>query len=551
MAPSEEWVLNTPSPLGDDWVPICQYSDIDFSLDHFLLAMDNLIREPNINSTVIMRADILKERRSDQDPKLTFDAESTELPDFPGSESSEPLHRNIDDTDLRQPPIALDLNTTHEVVRRIIPRNPFKDYIINQTCLVARDDKQGLVVYVPHISEASETPFYLPPVQAIGIFYGQLTTDATKTGLSIHYIPFGYEKGPEAVAALRASDISSRPQRIALRLLNTAAKHSLGRKTGYAKRVNHDKVVPRVNFQNRYLALKQKYADHLVNNWQENTDPRKHVFEDLAIAAFLIEFWAIAYENPKEQMQFRDLGCGNGLLVYILLQEGYKGEGIDARARKSWSSYPESVQSQLKEQVIIPQMLLKPHPAVQKVAPHITDNGRMFLVPDFTLNTDTYCSAGSLLESPRVCTAEFPPDTFIIGNHSDELTCWIPLLGYPFIVIPCCSHALSGAKFRFPSKRAYFASGNGVSSGNSQYGALVDHVEDLATQMGWQVEKEMLRIPSTRNAAIIATKHTPAWSQLNDDAKEIRVHDVIHLEGGAEGWVQNSVALMKRAPRGH
>jgi len=160
----------------------------------------------------------------------------------------------------------------------------------------------------------------------------------------------------------------------------------------------------------------------------------------------------------------------------------------------------------------------------------------------------TYSSA-SLLESSQVCTTEeFPENTFIIGNHSDELTCWIPLLGYPFMVIPCCSHALSGAKIRYsPRKQQKSNQLQNVST----YGALVDHTEDLAKQMGWIVEKEMLRIPSTRNAAIIATKKQPHCIDENDEITQTRVLDILALEGGAEGWVENSINLMKKAPRNH
>ncbi|GMF07695.1 unnamed protein product [Ambrosiozyma monospora] len=98
----------------------------------------------------------------------------------------------------------------------------------------------------------------------------------------------------------------------------------MGVMNGYQKRVNHDLVVSKVAFQDRYIKLKQKYAKSLVDNWSESTDPRKHVFEDIAIAAFLIEFWNKIYED-KQQFEFRDLGCGNGLLCYILIMEGYRG----------------------------------------------------------------------------------------------------------------------------------------------------------------------------------------------------------------------------------
>lgn len=62
----------------------------------------------------------------------------------------------------------------------------------------------------------------------------------------------------------------------------------------------------------------------------------KFVYEDIAIAAYLSLLWV------NEKVNFIDLGCGNGLLVYILTEEGHCGRGIDIRARKIWSLYPPS-----------------------------------------------------------------------------------------------------------------------------------------------------------------------------------------------------------------
>lgn len=562
-------VIHNESVLGEKWVVIYE-AEAGFSGHHFEAAMTNLIREPNINSTVIMRADILKENNFDPDMGRSMFVSKLieEFPQFSYSKEGggEVLHRYLDDVDLRSAEISeqmVNLAVKKEVVRRIIPRNPFKDHIINQTCLLLSSHGAGaanknkslddsvLVVYIPHIKSEEEIPFYLPPVYAVGILYHRLK-------ISVHYIPF------EESRDIRKMDVSERPIRIALRLLQTSHKHSTGSKTGYEKRVNHDQVISRVAFQNRYISLKKKYSSELVNLWCESTDPKKHVFEDLAIAAFLIELWCQQYEN-KEDVEFRDLGCGNGLLVYILIQEGYKGKGIDARARKSWAMYPENVRTCLKEQVFIPSILLKPHPAVAKLVPNIEDNGRCFPVVKGALNDKLsdgnleasesaespvlYYTSASLLNSSFVCTAEeFPANTFIIGNHSDELTCWIPLLGFPFLVIPCCSHALSGAKVRYASPRSINAA---APKGTSSYAALVDHVEFLALSMGWQVEKEMLRIPSTRNAALIATKKRPEFLNEGDDTMKTRILDILSLEGGADAWVENSIALMKKPPRSH
>ncbi|CDK26685.1 unnamed protein product [Kuraishia capsulata CBS 1993] len=557
-------IRDNPSALGEQWCGLFE-EGVDFEASHFEQAMTNLIRHPNINSTVLLRADILSEvsyplnesEKTEISSTGSLDAKSKPLvDDAVETDDSSRLELNLQDTALKSVPLEIDLAPKIEIVRQIIPRNPNKDPIINQTCLVlgSADGNTSLVIYIPHIDNPHEIPFYLPQVKAIGILF-----DNSK--LSIHYMPFA----EDSVKHFQELDPKDRMIRIAFRLLGTARKHSSGVKQGYQKRVNHDLVVSKVAFQDRYIKLKQKYSRKLVDNWSEKTDPRKHVFEDIAIAAFLMEFWDVIYSG-KESFEFRDLGCGNGLLVYLLTMEGYNGLGIDARRRKSWKTYPPEVRDKLKEQVVIPSILLRPHPALKSMAPHVNDNGRLFQVPVsiapsgnsrekqlFNENVPLLAcySSSSLLQSPQVNTAEFPTDTFIIGNHSDELTCWIPLLGYPFMVIPCCSHSLSGARVRYPPGRRVKSreEDNKVQpvsySSSSTYAALVDHVEDIATSVGWRVEKEMLRIPSTRNAAILG------YQVLKDKTNVRSVYDVLVMEGGAEGWVENTMGLMTRPPRQH
>ena len=64
-----------------------------------------------------------------------------------------------------------------------------------------------------------------------------------------------------------------------------------------------------------YARLKEKYAAKIISNWQESSDPEKSVHEDLGIAAYLSCLW------QGKHTSFVDLGCGNGLLVFILTSE--------------------------------------------------------------------------------------------------------------------------------------------------------------------------------------------------------------------------------------
>lgn len=104
-----------------------------------------------------------------------------------------------------------------------------------------------------------------------------------------------------------------------------------------------------------YNQLKEKYGVKMVNVWPENTDPAKFVYEDVAIATYLLLLWEKERKEKgiQELQSFVDLGCGNGLLVYILSSEGHKGMGIDLRRRKIWDLFPESTRLQVCENFAI------------------------------------------------------------------------------------------------------------------------------------------------------------------------------------------------------
>lgn len=103
-----------------------------------------------------------------------------------------------------------------------------------------------------------------------------------------------------------------------------------------------------------YNQLKEKYGTGMVNVWPENTDPAKFVYEDVAIATYLLLLWEKERleKGTQELQSFVDLGCGNGLLVYILSSEGHTGTGIDLRRRKIWDLFPESTHLQVCEKFV-------------------------------------------------------------------------------------------------------------------------------------------------------------------------------------------------------
>jgi hypothetical protein len=111
--------------------------------------------------------------------------------------------------------------------------------------------------------------------------------------------------------------------------------------TKYKKQAHLDQLFPKDVYQATYSRLKEKYRDW-TKRWQSRKLTDKYVHEDLGIAAY---FLCLAEDQRKRtgitaaEQTFVDLGCGNGLLVNILTEEGYTGYGIDLNERHVWEMY--------------------------------------------------------------------------------------------------------------------------------------------------------------------------------------------------------------------
>ena len=485
-------------------------------------------------------------------------------------------------------------------IRSMIPRNPQLDRPISQTCQFLKSGDQdgssvkSLVVYIPHVSSIDELPWYHPRVHSLAYIHTWYPPTSVQSqpnepgishvgSISLHYRLFPQENLP----------LSQRLSRTAYQLLLTLYKHGQGSLKGYEKRVHHDQIISQKRVQDTYTELKRKHAKRLCDNWVEKTEPSKHVFEDLSIAAFLVEIWKDMYSHgagdddsvKSEALPsfpgFVDIGCGNGVLVDVLLHEGYKGWGFDAHKRRTWSTFEPWVQKELKQLLLIPQPLFELQSAAKSA------NGG--ILSHLTLPPKVKDSRKA--DDPPIWhNGLFAKGVFIISNHADELTPWTPLLASlsssPFLAIPCCSHNLSGARFRAPSvfnsnmadhlAPSYFANNirrsksvaitvpyagsdeenpesgdlKALSQQNrskqpSAYSSLCDWVCHLTASVGYVVEKEMLRLPSTRNMGIIARTLQDRSLKEGWEIRMERVKDMASKEG-ADGaaWVERTKGLM-------
>ncbi|CAB3368825.1 Hypothetical predicted protein [Cloeon dipterum] len=236
-----------------------------------------------------------------------------------------------------------------------------------------------------------------------------------------------------------------------------------------------------------YSRLKAKYGPYFVKIWTEQTDPLKFVYEDLAIASYLLCLWNC--NEGDAGPSFVDLGCGNGLLVHVLNEEGCHGTGLDIRSRKIWAVYPET--TKLEVSTVVP-------------------------------SSDTV----------------YPEVDWLIGNHSDELTPWIPVLAAQsspscnFFLLPCCSFDFYG---KYQRK---------VSS-NSQYTEYIGYIASIGKNCGFDVTIDKLRIPSTKRTCLIGQSNSiplskdSLWDFVNSS------NSAIFNPRPAEEQVRNCTKLPK------
>ncbi|KAF1835799.1 DUF1613-domain-containing protein [Decorospora gaudefroyi] len=550
------------SGLPPELWTIIHSAPANFAPHYFLDVSRNLLENPNLTASHLARAELSYQSFTD----ATFD---------PHAKTAEGLASIVKHLRPECRPRIVEggfegYELEYTVVRKLIPRNPKVDRALMQTChlFVSHRDlvvvgtgteqektvkaERYMVVYIPHVSSADEIPFYHPSVRSLAILYTYFPGHdapesallATPGLLSIYYDLFP------------CTPLDNRLSRTALKLLEIIHKHARGRQAGYKKRVHHDQVIGQKRFQDTYAYLKGKYAKELIERWVEQTPPEKHVFEDLGIAAFLIELWVDKYglpcnpestpakaeEDKKKTAQthfpgFVDIGCGNGLLVYILNAENWHGWGFDARRRKTWDTFPPQYAGKLKEMLLVPQMLQRNNEAV--------------------LTSATPSHNGI-----------FPCSVFIISNHADELTPWTPLLAHlsssPFLAIPCCSHDLVGTRFRAPVHAKHLVTdpstaGSKKNKQPSAYASLCSWVCHLTESVGYEVEREHLRIPSTRNIAVVGR----ARLAREDDGASVEermeeVKKIIEKETGGMTveqvgamWMKSGDGLLKPRKGGH
>ncbi|KAI5449092.1 tRNA(Ser) Um(44) 2'-O-methyltransferase [Naganishia albida] len=554
FAPTATPLGNTELSSSDEpgWINVIE-APCYFDIKVFFETLAELCLHPERNSSNILRADIVHDNHDSADPAITTATET---------HSANGFWEDRKYTFTAPPGFV----RTRNIRRKILPRRPTRDAPLAQDCSFYRskateqDAEHGILVMVPHADRAEDIPYYHPVLRKLAFRYSSAVPPVDGKGcekpeaapetstpdqppvrgtISISILPFVEESDAEPVSAengsrastgtisgeILSSDIlPNRTYRTCLHLLETLHKHGWGRLTGYQKRVVHDVIVEKTSFQDLYLILKErhKHLDSRVKKVRSNIleDLKRHVWKDVAVACFLMLLWRDMYPKrdiPKDmdytpeivkdkpwlawgrpQGGFLDLGCGNGLLVHILISEGYHGRGLELRSRKTWPNYPQQTQDALVEMPINP----------EKWFPASLEEWRSEL---WAGKEDCPIVEGS----------------FLIGNHADEMTPWIPLLSLlpstpvPYLSLPCCLHALNApftlTKFVPPFEHSSAPAdgfNHGLDEGESRYKTYLMWLGWSGLMCGWKWEKEGMRVPSTKGWGIIARSR---WAQTSEE----------------------------------
>lgn len=213
-----------------------------------------LIHHPEYNSTLILRSEVISESTGGLPESV---------PTFDGFQSTRCIHR------------------------RLLPRRPGRDPSLDQYCTLygkstSTSTKDTTIVdtllLTPIVEYGSDLPYYHPAVSHLAFRY--IASDPPALRIEVAPLP-GISLDPNA-----------RLYRTCLALLDTLHRYGWGAMTNYKKRVIHDYLIPREEYQDLYLVMRERHK-HLVNTWQEVTDPLKHVFE---VSLFAIRLSCALFE---------------------------------------------------------------------------------------------------------------------------------------------------------------------------------------------------------------------------------------------------------------
>jgi tRNASer (uridine44-2'-O)-methyltransferase len=231
-----------PPELVGEWMLTCRAEIFTMPRSQFEEAVSQLVHHPEYNSTLILRSETLSDSNSHF---------PSPIPRLTGSRPVRTVHR------------------------KLLPRRPGRDASLEQFCTLYSPDADihptpcSTLVLTPITHNTCPLPYYHPTVSHLAFRY----ILSEPPVLRVEVVPLSGTP----------MDMNSRLYRTCLALLDTLHRYGWGVVTKYKKRIAHDCLVPREAYQDLYLVMRERHK-HMVKEWQEVTDPLKHVFEASSLA---------------------------------------------------------------------------------------------------------------------------------------------------------------------------------------------------------------------------------------------------------------------------
>ncbi|KAJ2383243.1 tRNA(Ser) Um(44) 2'-O-methyltransferase, partial [Coemansia sp. RSA 2559] len=152
--------------------------------------------------------------------------------------------------------------------RRLIPKRLGKDKVVVEDVVISRWGNGLYARFIPCVKDTRDIPFYYPKAHEYAFGYIE-STDEHSTCSQLAIMVRELEQ---------YSTTATNKQNLVWRdLLKRLYKWTVTERFGYQKRVEHDVVINYEQYAAKYQDLKAKYAAYWVDNWPEQTDPKKFV----------------------------------------------------------------------------------------------------------------------------------------------------------------------------------------------------------------------------------------------------------------------------------
>lgn len=266
----------------------------------------------------------------------------------------------------------------------------------------------------------------------------------------------------------------------------------------------------------------------------------------------LQQYERFSMEVPDDS--FVEIGCGNGLLTWLLSECGLAGRGFDRDPRWVWSDLEKLRSTSSSSSVTSSVTTTSSASMTASPAPILVQQELPLLDPDeafgnlsfesfdrdvaeglVSVGTSKPCDDGGGRAVPVCVPCDDPSDSdcslpplsesesdgslqgmhdknqknvWLLANHTDQLTPYVPQLAAHFgancvFVLPCCAFDFRGLRYVRRDSKV------------SQWRCYLTYIESLLAAAGFRTERYQLPICSSKNVAIVGRRREAEVGKLS------------------------------------